>query len=121
MVSALEIFGLSVGLIYAVVIPFAAYFLFRRPLALKLRDVALGAAGYFIASRLHRAIVGPIIATLFDFLVRAHFNPGAGVYRFSYDVLFRSAAETERALVCAVLLFVFASNGAAWLPAPPMR
>jgi uncharacterized membrane protein YhfC len=116
MVSTLEIFGLSVGLFYAVVTPFAAYFVFRRPLALRLRHVALGIVGYFIASRLHRAIVGPAVGALFDFLMRAHFDPGPGVYLFLYNWLRRSVAETESALICALLLFVFASKRSGLAP-----
>jgi uncharacterized membrane protein YhfC len=116
MMSTLEIFGLSVGLIYDMVIPFAAYFLFRRPLALRLRHIALGVVGYSIASWLHRAIVGPAVGALFDFLVRAHFDPGPGVYLFLYNWLLRSAAETESALICSLLLFVFAPKRSGLAP-----
>jgi hypothetical protein len=49
MVSPLDIFALEVVLAYIIVTPFAAYWLLRRVLGLKLSDVALGAIGYIVA------------------------------------------------------------------------
>jgi len=108
MVSSLEIFGLSVGLVYALATPFAAYFLFRRPLALKARDIVVGIAGAYIAAWFRRAIVEPAIQALFAFLMREHF--GLGFNFFLYDFLLRSATQIEAALTCFVLLFIFAST-----------
>ena len=108
MVSSLEIFGLSVGLVYALATPFAAYFLFRRPLALKARDIFVGIAGAYIAAWLRGAIVEPAIQALFAFLTREHFSLGFNY--FFYDFLLRSATQTATALTCLLLLLVFAST-----------
>ena len=108
MVSSLEIFGLSLGLVYALATPVAAYFLFRRPLALKARDIFVGFVGASIAAGLRRAIVTPAIQALFAFLMREHFSLGFNY--FFYDFLLRSATQAATALTCLLLLFVFAST-----------
>ena len=110
MVSSLDIFGLTLGLFYAVFTPLAAYFLYRIPLALKLRDVALGAFGYFATYGLHRMIGRPALSALFDVLGRTHYDPDPRAFIFFYNWLLQSAAAIQGAFICFLLLSLFASR-----------
>jgi hypothetical protein len=110
MVSSLDIFGLTLGLFYAVFTPLAAYLLCRIPLALKLRDVALGAFGYFAAYGLHRTIARPALSALFDVLGRAHYDLDPRAIIIFYNWLLQSAPAVQGALICFVLLSLLASR-----------
>jgi uncharacterized membrane protein YhfC len=116
MVSSLDILGLGLGFLYAVAAPIAAYYLFRNPLNLKLRDIAVGAVGYFAADGLYKALVRPALTALIEAMQSANYYPNPSVFRFFENWSFRSAFAVQSELICFLLLSFFASQRRGWGP-----
>jgi uncharacterized membrane protein YhfC len=110
MVSSLDIFGLGLGFLYAVTTPIAAYILFRNPLNLKLRDIGVGAVGYFATDGLHKALVRPALMALIEAMQSANYYPSPSVFRFFENWSSRSAFAVQSELICFLLLSFFASQ-----------
>ena len=110
MVSSLDIFGLELGLFYAVFTPIAAYFLYRVPLNLRLRDIALGVFGYFATYGLHWIVARPAIAFLFGLFESARYDPDPRAFIALYNWLLQSAVAVEGAVIGFLLLRFLASR-----------
>jgi uncharacterized membrane protein YhfC len=110
MVSSLDIFGLGVGLAYAIATPFAVYWLLGRILSLNRRDAALGALGYVVADALHRLYVHPILSAILGAFEHSKYHPDPYIHTFTANWLFGFGVVVEMELGAYLLLRAFASR-----------
>ncbi len=110
MVSSLDVFGLCLGLAYAIAAPLAAYLLLSRVLPLNRRDVALGAIGYLVADGLNRAYVYPILSAIVGAFQHSKYYPDPYVHTFIVNWLFGFGVVVEFELGACLLLGAFASR-----------
>lgn len=107
MIAGADIFSLVVGAIYSFAAPIAAYFVARRRVALKWRDVALGVLGALIFRALAR-FAGVLLHDVWPRGISWHV--GVAFYSLTVGALIYGA-------VCFILLRLAASRSAAWAPA----
>jgi uncharacterized membrane protein YhfC len=106
MISSLDIFGLYVGAIYAFATPFAAYWLCRKYVTIKFRDIGLGFIG-FILYRLFNIYLFPFIYIIL-FYSEQNIEQFIRSKLFSIDILLIILIEgaISEALIVSIKIFI---------------
>jgi uncharacterized membrane protein YhfC len=108
--SMLDIFGLTLGMIYTVFAPVFAYFLMRTFAPLRVRDIALGVFGFVVIVVLGRTPVSYVAFALAARLLAEGHSPSEFATTFLYGFCFYSAFGLLNEAACFLLLKYFASR-----------
>jgi hypothetical protein len=110
MVSTQDIFGLAVGMFYALVAPIAAYFLLRTFATLRARDIALGVLGFIAIVALNQTLLRPVAFALAR-LVESDSRFQTAFWGLVLPEAFsRSAFAFSNEAACFLLLSYFATR-----------